>query len=56
MGHDDAWADAHNDLTRALEKARDAGVEEEEVLSAVDDVYHENDEHYVSGGPKKLKD
>lgn len=51
----DWWADAHEKLVTVLQEVRDAGMEEEEVLSAVDDVYHESDEHYVSGGPKRPK-
>lgn len=49
------WTQAHSELCRALINFRDAGGLEEEAESAVDDVYHEADEHYESGGPKRQK-
>jgi hypothetical protein len=49
------WTQAHSELCQALMNFRDAEGLEEEALSAVDDVYHESDEHYVSGGPKLEK-
>jgi hypothetical protein len=51
----DKWADAHNQLVNALEKARDV-MSEDEVLSAVDDVYHEDAEAYRPGNPKPPRD
>lgn len=51
----DAWGAAHSQLVLALVEAREAGVLEEEALGAVDDVYHEADEHYKPGPPKKPK-
>ena len=46
---DDPWAVAHKALITALKNARDVGgIAEEEALSAVEDVYHEADEHYES--------
>lgn len=40
------WTNAHAALCQALINFREADGQEEEALSAVDDVYHESDEHY----------
>ena len=46
------WNEAHAVLVAALQAARDAGITEDEALSALDDVYHEDDSSYVPGPPK----
>lgn len=51
------WTQAHSALCAALIQFRDAGGLEEEAISAVEDVYHESDEHYdtskLTPKPKK---
>ena len=47
----DKWAEAYYPMVQAIEAAKEAGVEEGEVLSAVDDVYHEKSDNFE----RKLK-
>lgn len=49
------WAEAHRELVTAVEGAKEADMLEEEVLSVVDDVYHEDPTAYQHGGPKPPK-
>lgn len=51
----DAWVEAYSRLVNAIESAKEAGIDESEVMSAVDDVYHEDAGVYVPGPPKPVK-
>jgi hypothetical protein len=42
----DTWAEAQDNLVGALQRARNAGVSESEAMSALDDVYNEDDVLY----------
>jgi DNA-binding transcriptional regulator YhcF (GntR family) len=51
----DEWAEAWSALTNALEKAKDAGMTEEEIEDCVSEVYAERPE-YIPGKPKPTKE
>lgn len=55
MSMTDKWGEAHSALVYALENAREAGIDESEVTSAVEDVYHEDASNYTPGSPKPKK-